>query len=81
MFNFESIQYYLIFLLSLVFFIVSLIMYCKAKKQNKKKPGTYNEMQIQSRKNLLIAASTIFSLFAIIIIGYVVLLMMVLAHM
>lgn len=81
MFYLESIKYYLGFILSIVFFVVTLVMYYRAKKQNKKNPGTYTEMQIQSRKALLIASSVIFGLIAVVVIGYIALLMMVVAFM
>ena len=66
---------------SIISFIASLILYCQAKSANKKAPGTYNEMQLKTRKNALIASSLVAGIILSVILGFVILLMTAVAHM
>lgn len=59
------ISYLLLLLLPvaiLAFFIVSLVLYCLGKSRNKKIPGKYNEVQLQTRKLCLIISSVLLGL-------------------
>ena len=53
----------------------------QAKSANKKTPGTYNEMQIKTRRNALIASSLVAGIILSVILGFVILLMTAVAHM
>ena len=66
---------------SVIAFIASLILYCQAKSANKKNPGTYNEMQIKTRRNALIASSVVAGIILSVILGFIILLMTAVAYM
>lgn len=66
---------------SIIAFIASLILYCQAKSANKKVPGTYNEMQVKTRRNILIASSVVAGIILSVILGFTILLMSAVAYM
>ena len=66
---------------SIIAFISSLILYCQAKSANKKVPGTYNEMQVKTRRNILIASSVVAGIILSVILGFMILLMSAVAYM
>lgn len=66
---------------SIIAFIASLILYCQAKSANKKVPGTYNEMQVKTRRNILIASSVVAGIILSVILGFMILLMSAVAYM
>ncbi len=58
-------SYLLLFLLPLaivVFFTISLVLYIIARRTNKKTPGRYNDVQMQTRKLCLIFSSVLLGL-------------------
>ncbi len=69
--------YYLSYLLLVLlpvsiiaFFVTSLVLYCLAKSRNKKTPGRYNDVQMQTRKLCLIFSSVLLGMviFAVVFI-------------
>ena len=66
---------------SIISFIASLILYCQAKSANKKAPGTYNEMQLKTRRNMLIASSVATAIVLTVVVGFFVMLMSAVAYM
>lgn len=59
------LSYFLLVLLPLAilaFFVISLVLYIVAKRRNKKTPGRYNDVQMQTRKLCLIFSSVLFGL-------------------
>lgn len=56
------------------FFSESAVKYIKAKRINKKSPGTYSDKEIKKRLILLIISSVIFALFVWVIVEIIVIL-------
>lgn len=56
------------------FFSESTVKYIKAKRINKKAPGTYSDKEIKKRLILLIISSVIFALFVWVIVEIIVIL-------
>ncbi len=56
------------------FFSESAVKYIKAKRINKKAPGTYSDKEIKKRLILLIISSVIFALFVWVIVEIIVIL-------
>jgi len=81
LFDFAEALYYLIPLAALVFFGISLFRYCYAKHRNKRNPGTYFESELKIRKIWLIVSSVIVGLMAIVVGGFIGLLLMAVAYM
>lgn len=69
---FFPVFFFLIPLLSVLFFGISLFLYVYAKKKNKRVPNTYSEKQIKRRKILLIVSSIITAVFLTIIIATII---------
>ena len=67
--------------LILVSFIISLVLYCTAKIKYKKNPGMYNEMQLKTRRNMLIATSVATAIVLVVVVGFFVMLMTAVAYM
>ena len=62
-------------------FVTSICMYSLAKRRNKKAPGTYSDQQVRRRLVFLIVSSVIFGVFAMFVIGVIVLFSMAIAFM
>ncbi len=73
--------FYGIPLAAFVFLIICLVRYRDAKNKNKEVPGTFTETQIKTRKWLLILASVIAGVFALVVIAFAVLLFLAIAFM
>lgn len=56
------------------FFSESAVKYIKAKRINKKAPGTYSDKEIKKRLILLIISSVIFAFFVWVIVEIIVIL-------
>ncbi len=80
-FDIFEVLYYLIPVASLIFFAVSLFLYCYAKHRNKHAPGTYSEAQMKLRLIFLVISSVIFGLMAAVVVGFVILLSLAVAYM
>ena len=65
----------------IIFLGICLYRYISAKNQNKVSPGTFSDAEIKNRKILLIVLSVIVGIFAVIVIGFIALLSMAVAHM
>ncbi|MBQ9691995.1 MAG: hypothetical protein IJV70_02425 [Clostridia bacterium] len=76
-----SFLYFSIPLLAFVFFGVSLYKYLKAKKANKRSPGTFPDQEIKNRKTVLIVASVIAGVLIAILLGFIGLLFLAVAYM
>ena len=76
-----SVLYYLIPVAALAFFAVSLISFLAAKRKNKRAPDTYSPEQMKMKKICLVISSVILGMLAIVVIGFIVLLMMAVAFM
>lgn len=76
-----SALYYIIPLFAVLFFGISLFRYHYAKFQNKRKPGTYSEAQIKSRKIWLIVSAVVAGILAVVVLAFIGLLMMAVAFM
>lgn len=72
---------YLIPLVAIVFFIVSLCNYVAAKKAYKAEPNELNAHKKQTTKTLLIVSSIIMGVLLAVIIGLVALMYMAVAYM
>lgn len=77
----SSIILFLIPVLFLAFFIVSLVLYISAVRKNKKVPGLYTKPQLTARKVLLITSSCLAGLMLTFVIAIVALMFMVVAYM
>lgn len=76
-----DILFFAIPIILIAFLGISIYRYVSAKKQNKKAPGTFSPEEIEKRKMVLIALSVTAGVPAAIIIGFMVLLSMAVAHM
>lgn len=65
----------------LVFFIVSLVLYCTARAANKRAPGTYTDSQMSTRKVLLLVSGAIAAVVVIAVLMLVALMFMAVAYM
>ena len=81
MFDFFELLYYLIPIAAVIFFVVSLIFYCSAKRQNIKKPGSYSTSQMKSRLVCLVVSSVCLGLIVLVFIAFILLIMMAVAYM
>lgn len=72
---------YLIPLVAIVFFIVSLCNYVAAKKAYKAEPNELNAHKKQTTKTLLIVSSIIMGVLLAVIIGFIALMYMAVAYM
>ncbi len=68
-------------IISFIFFAGSLISFIVAKSRNKRDPGSYNDEEMKSRRNLLIISSTIFGLLTTFMIVLIALLYTAVAFM
>lgn len=66
---------------AILFFIISLILFCYAKYQNKKQPGSFSEGELKTRKILLIISSVIAGVLALVIVSLIALLFTAVAFM
>jgi len=81
LFDIVEVLYYLIPASALIFFAVSLLCYLRAKSKNRRVPGTYSEKQMKTRRICLIISSVIAGIMAVVVIGFIGLLMMAVAFM
>lgn len=72
---------YLIPLMSIVFFIVSLVGFLDAKKHYKAEPTEMNAQKKSAAKTLLIVSSVIMGVLLAVIIGFMALMFMAVAYM
>lgn len=77
----SSIILFLIPVLFLAFFIVSLVLYVSAVRKNKKVPGLYTKPQLTARKVMLITSSCLAGLMLAIVTAILALMYMVVAYM
>lgn len=66
---------------SIIFFVVSLVLFLSARSANKENPGTYTESQINTRKVLLIVSSILAFVVVSVVITIISLLYMAVAYM
>ncbi|MBQ8397874.1 MAG: hypothetical protein IJX53_06735 [Clostridia bacterium] len=66
---------------ALVFFVVSLVLYCAACRQNKRAPGSVAPDVLRRRRLMLIVSSLIAGVFAAVVIAFTALLFMAVAFM
>ncbi|MBQ2767722.1 MAG: hypothetical protein IJF49_06560 [Clostridia bacterium] len=66
---------------AILFFAVSLVRYCTAKKQNKRVPNSISAEELRSRRLMLIISSVIAGLLAAVVIAFTVLLFVAVAFM
>ncbi len=66
---------------ALVYFIVSLVRFCRAKKKNKQELGTYTRSEMLGRKIHLIVSSVLLVLILTIVFGLIWLVYMVSNYM
>jgi len=76
-----SALYYLIPAAALAVFVVSLISFLSAKKKNKQTPGTYSDDQMITKRICLIVSSVILGILAVVVIGFIVLMMVAVTFM
>ncbi len=77
----SSIILFLIPVLFLAFFIVSLVLYISAVSKNKMVPGLYTKPQLTARKVLLIVSACLAGLMLTYVIAIFALMFMALAYM
>lgn len=73
--------FYGIPLAAIVFFIVSLVLYCSARRQVKRQPGSISSRKLKTYKTMLIVSSVIAGVLAAVVIGCVGLMFMAVAFM
>ena len=66
---------------AVIFFAVSLVMYLRAKRANRRAPGTYDKMQVTVRLICLIVSSCIAGTMLLMVLGFALLLMTAVAFM
>lgn len=66
---------------AVILFIVSLVRYRMAKKQNSQEPGTYSDKEMKQRKLLVTVSGVIAGTFVIIILSFIALLFLAVAFM
>lgn len=76
-----QIIFYGIPVAALLFFIVSLYRYIRAKIENRKKPGTYSSEELKNRKIQLIVSSLIVVVLVGVVIAFMALLAMMIVNM
>ncbi|MBR2338494.1 MAG: hypothetical protein IKA63_03400 [Clostridia bacterium] len=81
MFYLIEFLFFAIPLAAIAFFIVSLVLYCSARKQNKRQPGSVSAETMKLRKVLLIVSSVIVGVLLSMLIGLCALLYMAVAFM
>ena len=79
--DFMTLLFFAIPIASILFFIISLIRFLSAKKQNKQTPDTYSKKQITTRKIVMIISAVLMALFLIIVIGIIWLAYMIMTNM
>ncbi len=79
--SFAVILYIGIPIAALVFFAVSLILYCRGRHQNKTSPGSVPAEKMHIRKICLIISAVIAGIMAAMVLGIAALLMMAVAFM
>ena len=65
----------------IAFFVTSLVLYIIAKNRNKKTPGSYNDVQMQTRKLCLIFSSILLGLLVLAALSVFSLFFMAIAFM
>ena len=73
--------FFVIPIATVIFFAGSLISFIVAKSRNKRDPGSYNDEEMKSIRNLLIISSTIFGFFATVMIVLIAILYTAVAFM
>lgn len=76
-----SAIFYIIPILIIASFIISLVMYLVAKNKNKITPGTFTQSQIYARKTWFVASAIVLGILTAIVGGICALLFMAVAHM
>lgn len=79
--SFISVLLFAVPIGSIIFFVVSLVLFLTARSANKENPGTYNESQINTRRVLLIVSSILAFVVISAIITIISLLYMAVAYM
>lgn len=64
-----------------VFFAVSLVLYCSARRKNKRASGSVDAAVLRTRRLMLIVSALIAGAFAAVVIAFAVLLFMAVAFM
>ena len=64
-----------------VFFLVSLVRYCAARKKDRREPGSVGPEGLKQRKTLLIVSAVIAGVLAAVVIAIVVLFSLAIAYM
>ena len=68
-------------LAAILFFIISLCRYIRAKIINKKEPGRFSTEEMNKRKILLIVSSVIVGVLVAVVVAFVVMIYMAVAYM
>jgi len=76
-----SALYYIIPVGAILFFIISFARFRDAKAKNKRKPGTYSDAQMKSRKVCFVVSAAIAGILAVVVLAFIGLLMMAVAFM
>lgn len=76
-----AIMFFAVPIGTIIFFVVSLVLFLTARSENKHNPGAFSVQQIQTRKILLIVSSVITGVVLAVAIGLIALLYMALAYM
>ena len=66
---------------AIVFFVVSLVMFLRARRANRHVPETYSKQQMTARLVCLIVSSCIAGMMLLMVVGFALLLMMAVAFM
>ena len=72
---------YIIPIVAIVFFIVSLCYYIDAKKKYVAEPNDFNEQKKKETKTMLLVASIVMGVLLTVITGFVVMMYMAIAYM
>ena len=75
------VLFYGIPVLSVLFFAVSLFLYCHGRHRNKVQPGSVPAETMRTRKVVLIVSAVIAGIFVTVVLGFAALLLMAVAFM
>jgi len=79
--QFQMMLIYVIPVLVVIFFGVSLFLFCRAKVKNKKAPDSVSEQKIKNLKIMLIISSVMMTILVLAVAGLMALTALVLAYM
>lgn len=78
---FTSFMFFAVPVASIIFFVVSLVLFLKAKSANKKNPNAFNASRLTARKVMFIVSSALAFVVVSVVVSIIILLYMAVAYM